>query len=336
MGPGPDYSGPNAASIIANEHCFDTFAQFVEFTAKARDKNSSVSQFESAVDAVVAGDLPRLQSLLRKKSSLVHTRSLRRHHATLLHYVGANGVEGFRQRTPQNAVTIAETLLKAGAQVDATAEIYGKSTPLDLVATSIHPWRAGVQQALLRTLLQAQSETSRGVRSCTLIIAALQNGRGEAAEFLAAQGAELNLEAAAGVGRLDVVKQCFDATGARKGNVSAEKLRSAFRWACQYGRTPVVEFLMNKVDADTLKAGLHWAIFSGNVETLQLFLRRNVPLDTLNEWGGTPLSGAVWCATHSHGSDYAPMIRALISAGASADADSELQTQIDRILGSSC
>jgi len=50
-------------------------------------------------------------------------------------------------------VKVAEILLKAGAEVDAMAEIYGGSTTLGLVATSIHPMRAGVQNALIQTLL---------------------------------------------------------------------------------------------------------------------------------------------------------------------------------------
>src|SRR5437016_984210 len=105
-GPSPSYSEPDAASIIAREHFFDTFAEFAKFAEKARDKNSPVGQFESAVDAIVTGNLAAVRSLLRENSQLVQARSLRRHQATLLHYVGANGVEGFRQRTPPNAVTV--------------------------------------------------------------------------------------------------------------------------------------------------------------------------------------------------------------------------------------
>ena len=45
--------------------------------------------------------------------------------ATLLHYVAANGVEGYRQLTPPNAVAIADALLDAGADVDALADMYG-------------------------------------------------------------------------------------------------------------------------------------------------------------------------------------------------------------------
>src|SRR4029079_14228007 len=47
------------------------------------------------------------------------------HRATLLHYVAANGVEGYRQVTPANAVDVARLLLQAGAEVDALADMYG-------------------------------------------------------------------------------------------------------------------------------------------------------------------------------------------------------------------
>jgi hypothetical protein len=43
----------------------------------------------------------------------------------LLHYVSANGVEGYRQKAPKNVVKITETLLNAGAEIDATANVYG-------------------------------------------------------------------------------------------------------------------------------------------------------------------------------------------------------------------
>src|SRR5687767_9692458 len=45
---------------------------------------------------------------------------------TLLHYLGANGVEPFRQHTPKNAVEIVAVLLDAGADVNAEAQMYGR------------------------------------------------------------------------------------------------------------------------------------------------------------------------------------------------------------------
>src|SRR5438045_3556890 len=113
-----------------------------------------VAAFEAAVDAIVAGDETTLRKLLLEHPDLIRARSTREHHSTLLHYSAANGVEDHRQKTPANAVRIAEMLLDAGAEVDAEADMYGgRCTTLGLAATSVHPERAGLQNALMRTLL---------------------------------------------------------------------------------------------------------------------------------------------------------------------------------------
>ena len=108
----------------------------------------------AAVEAVVSGDVATLQSLLREHPELIHARSARRHHATLLHYVGANGVEGERQTTPKNALDVAQILLDAGAEVDALADMYDeKCTTMSMLVSSSHPNEAGLQTALAEKLL---------------------------------------------------------------------------------------------------------------------------------------------------------------------------------------
>ena len=94
---------------------------FVEAVAR----RGEAFQFESAVEAVIGGDAAGLRSLLQANPELVRARSLRRHGATLLHYIAANGMEGFRQKSPANAVEMATILLRAGAEADATAHMYG-------------------------------------------------------------------------------------------------------------------------------------------------------------------------------------------------------------------
>ena len=74
------------------------------------------------MEAVITGDAATLDSLLREplvlaRSTRVTHFDLPVHRATLLHYVAANGVEGYRQKTPNNAVEVATMLLKAGAEV---------------------------------------------------------------------------------------------------------------------------------------------------------------------------------------------------------------------------
>ena len=107
-------------------------------------RDGDVARFEAAVEAVISGDLTALRSMLRDHPELARARSTRRHHATLLHYLGANGVEGGRQKTPPNAVEIAKTLLDAGAEVDALADMYdARCTTMSMLVSSSSPGGSG-------------------------------------------------------------------------------------------------------------------------------------------------------------------------------------------------
>ncbi len=111
--------------------------------------------FEAAADAVVNGDEAALKALLAANPDLVRARSSR-HGATLLHYISANGVEDERQITPANAEAVAQILLEAGADANATAQFYGgPATTLGLLVSSLHPHRAGLQARLANRLLDA-------------------------------------------------------------------------------------------------------------------------------------------------------------------------------------
>jgi ankyrin repeat protein len=249
-----------------------------------------MSDFEAAVDAIVNGDANALRQLLRRNPQLVRERSTREHHATLLHYVGANGVENERQKTPPNIVEIATILLEAGADIHAMADMYGGYDTFGLVATSIHPIVAGVQIPLMELLL------GRGARfDVKTINACLANGRGKTAQWLAARLDDdaLDLEAAAGVGRLDLVRRLIDrATDAEK--------RDGFAWACEYGRTDVALFLLDHgvpIDARVRphnSTGLHWAAHEGHLDLIEALLARGAPLEIRDgTFQGTPLEWAI-------------------------------------------
>jgi len=70
------------------------------------------------VKAIVTGDVQALRRELAADPALVHARSASAHHATLLHYVAANGIEPELQRQVPNADEIANVLLAAGAKVE--------------------------------------------------------------------------------------------------------------------------------------------------------------------------------------------------------------------------
>jgi ankyrin repeat protein len=315
-----------AQFVIARSHGFESWPKFVKHIEALVRKSSSVARFEAAADAIVSGKTAILKQLLREDPELIRARSTREHGATLLHYVSANGVEGYRQKTPKNIVRITKLLLNAGAEIDATANVYGGgATALGLAATSVHPERAGVQEALLQALLDhgAVIDQPRGAgNDDPAVLGCLANGRGEAAAFLANRGAELTLASAAGVGRLDIVKSYFDDDGALKPGTSKEQMEAGFFYACGYGQTDVVEFLLERgVDLASHsgdgQTGLHWAVIGGHMDTVESLLRRNPPLEVKNRYGGTVLGQTLWSAAHGGDSEiYLKIIETLIAAGA--------------------
>jgi ankyrin repeat protein len=316
------YTLADAQLTIAREHAFESWPKFAKHIEALTQESSPVSQFESAVDAIVTGDAVTLRRLLDESPELIRERSTRMHRATLLHYVAANGFEDYRQKSPKNAVEILEILLSAGAEVDAVADTYGKSTTLSLVASSVHPKQAGAQIALLETLLDAGAGIDGILGEASPVLSALRNGRAEAAEFLSQHGARLDLEAAAGVGRLDVVETFFEADGAPKAPATKTQMESGFLWACEYGRNGVVDFLLQRgidphAQGHTGQTGLHWAVVGGQLATIKLLLERGAPLEAENRYGGTALGQALWSAVNGDpGINHVEIIDTLIDAGA--------------------
>ena len=305
-----------AQFVIARSHGFESWPKFTAHI----DALASESRFEAAADAIVSGDIGTLERLLREEPALARARSRREHAATLLHYVSANGVEGYRQRTPKNIVEITKVLLQAGAEIDATADVYGGGcTTLGLAATSVHPERAGVQEALLQTLLDhganIDQPSGAGNRQ-SIVVGCLANGRLKAAEFLAGRGARLDFVAAAGLGWLDLVESFYSQA------TTEEQLRDAFLWACEYGRNGVVDFLIAKgmdlaVHGRDGQTGLHWAVIGGQLDTVKLLLRHKAPTEVENGYGGTALGQAMWSAAHGGDPDlYVAILETLVNAGA--------------------
>jgi len=316
----------DAQFVIARSHGFASWSKFVKHLNGLTDKSSPIARFEAAADSIIAGKIKILQQLLAKDPNLIHRRSTREHQATLLHYVSANGVEGYRQKTPKNAVKIARLLLNAGAKVDAEADVYGGgATTLGLVATSVHPYVAGVQNELIQLLLDHGAQLDRehsGGNQQIAVRASLANGCFDAAVYLAEHGARLDLESAAGLGRLEVVKTYFDDQGKLKPRTTEEQFKSAFFQACCWGRNNVVQFLLEKGvdikahDADG-QTGLHWAAIGGQLETIKLLLKYDPPLEARNVYGGTVLGQAAWSASHGGEPEkYAAIIETLTRAGA--------------------
>ena len=300
----------------------------------------SSEPFEAAADAVVEGELQLLERLLARHPELIRARSARVHRATLLHYVAANGVEDFRQRTPANAIAIARLLLESGAEVDALAETYGGGplqTTMNLLVSSVHPARAGVQSALVELLLDFGAAVDGVMNDGAPLMTAIDFGYRDAAETLARRGARVdNILVAAGLGRLDLVQRFLaDArtlapgvplvppSWTRVGASAKDHIELALIWACKCGRVAVAEHLLESgvdpaaTDASGMTA-LHWATATGSSSLIGSLIRRGAPLEARNVWDGTVLGSAVHFALHEPmaGVDYPTVVAQLLAAGA--------------------
>jgi len=203
------------------------------------------------------------------------------------------------------------------------------STTLGLAATSCHPAAMGVQIPLLDLLLKHGASVNGLRGGWNPVIAALHNGRGEAAVHLAKRGARLDLEGAAGTGHLDVVKAFFTKGGRLKKNATKAQMETGLMWACQYGHAKVVDFLLEKgaaVDAQPHgETGLHWAAYAGHARIVKTLLEWKAPVNIRDRrFDGTPLGWALygWCdcpAARQRG--YYDVVARLVAAGATVCPD---------------
>jgi ankyrin repeat protein len=317
----------DARLTLARSYNFQDWTALSEYVAAVTPVGSPVFLFESAVEAVITGELAALESLLRRHPELARARSSRRnnfdppvHRATLLHYIAANGVEGFRQKTPPNAVAIARALLEAGAEVDALADMYGGHyTTMSMLVSSSPPAEAGLQVALVNTLVDygAAVEPNGSAKWGSPLMTALAFSFLDAAQALVTRGARVeNLTAAAGLGRLEDAIRLLPAA-------DAEGRHRALALAAQHGHVEVVRLLLdagedpNRYNLDGNHAHstpLHQAALAGHEAVVRLLVERGARLDIKDTiYRSTPLG---W-ATYSGKTAIADYLRA---SGADASA----------------
>ena len=321
-----------AQFVIARSYGFANWPKFAAHVDWLERAGSTVSAFESAVDAVVAGDEDTLNRLLRAHPDLIRATSTREHRATLLIYTSANGVENYRQKSPENAAAVAQRLLEAGADVDATADVYrGKCTTLGLVATSAPPDAAGVQIPVIDVLLRHGARMDlpdMAGNAHSLLHACLANGQAKAAEYLMMHGAPLDPVAAAGLGRVDALERFFDGTGLRGGPApTPQQLGDGFALACAYGRAEAAAFLLDHgFDVDTLtrghgegSTGLHIAAYHGYDALVSLLIARGASVNLVDKtWKTPPLWWALtgWSRKEAAPEDCYRVVARLVAAGA--------------------
>lgn len=293
---GTTLSPADAQLVIAREYHFENWAELTRF-ADTVAADGPVAQFEQAVEAVVAGDIEKLRSMLRESPELIRARSVRTHHATLLHYIAANGVEDARQRTPANAAEIAELLLDAGAEPDALADMYDhKCTTLSMLVSSAHPHGAGLQIALAETLLNhGAALEGPGSEWQSAVLTALVFGYPDTARALVDRGARVDIAAAAGLGKIEEVRRLLPTS-------APEKRHAALALAAQLGQRDALRLLLDAGEDPSRynppgfhehATPLHQSVWSNDLEVVRLLVNRGARRDVTDKiYDATPLEWA--------------------------------------------
>jgi ankyrin repeat protein len=291
---------------IAHWYSFQNWQRLAEWVEAVAQDDSPVARFEVAVEAVIHGDSNLLRNSLRQHPDLVRARStIVTHHdppvhgATLLHYTAANGIEGYRQLSPPNAVEVAKILLDAGAEPDALAGMYGgQCTTMSMLVSSAPPANAGVQVPLVETLLEyGASVDARGSGDWTSpLMTALAFGFGDAAATLVRRGARVdNIASAAGLGLLAAAQQLLPTS------TPLDRHR-AMALSAQHGHLEIVRLLLDAGEDPSRynprgnhghSTPLHQAVWSGHDQVVRLLVERGARLDIQDKiYQGTPLGWA--------------------------------------------
>jgi ankyrin repeat protein len=312
----------DARLVIARYYDFPDWSSLVAYV-EAVSQDGPVFEFEAAVEAVINGDRAMLEAALRHSPALIRARSTRVrdaeppiHRATLLHYVAANGVEGYRQISPSNAVEIAGMLLDAGAEPDALAEMYQtECTTMTMLVSSEHPARAGVQVPLVELLLDfGAAIEGRGTRKWgSPLQTAVAFGMIDAAKALVRRGARIDLSTAAGLGLGDEAARLLP-------TADAEARHRALSLAVQEGHVGIVRLLLdagedpNRYNLEgnhSHSTPLHQAVLGGNEAVVRLLVERGAQLDIRDTiWYGTPLDWAIYGGSKAQ-TEMAALLRSL-------------------------
>src|SRR5678815_362705 len=303
----------DAQLFIARLHDFVSWPKFAAHIEALARADSPDAEVESAADAVVSGEAVRVGLMIEAHPNRGSARSARDHAATLLHYIAANGHEGWRQKTPKNAVEVARLLLDVGAEPDALAHMYGgDATTMDMLVSSVHPHAAGVQVALVDTLVDYGAAVNGVPDNGSPLMTAFRFHYPLAAEALARRGARVDsVITAAALGMADLVDAFITDRGELRPDVPLARVRwprlprdprvhlgYALTWAATWGRREVVELMLRKgVDPggkDDDATALHFAAAHGHMTIARLLVQHGASLEALNSYGGTVLSGTLW------------------------------------------
>ena len=285
----------DAQLTIARERGFENWARLKRHIEKPtptdlglpRHERIEDGTFRCAVDLLDQGNVAGVSAWLLEHPNLVHQHVLFEgadysRNPTLLEFVAENPVR--HGTLPANIVEVTRVILDAGADQDRSA----LNQTLELVCSGRVPRECGVQRALIDLLCDRGADPNRAMS------AALGHAEFEAANTLIARGAQLDLTAAAGMGRIEDARQLLAAA-------SNEDRHRALALASQFGHTGIVRLLLdagedpnryNPAGFHAHSTPLHQAA-CGHEETVRLLVERGARLDAKDTmWQATPAEWA--------------------------------------------
>ncbi|MBI3830132.1 MAG: ankyrin repeat domain-containing protein, partial [Planctomycetes bacterium] len=295
--------------VIAREYGFRDWARLkhhVELTERVA-KLKPHPRFAQAVAALDAGDLPKLKRMLEADPVLVQARgNLEPPYgyftaATLLHHVAGNPNRG---PLPKNIVAIAQLLLETGADPEAATLGPNGGSTMGLLVTSKQASDMGVTGPLMDLLVKHGA--SLKVSGPEVLRQALANHAPRAAERMLELGAQADLIAAAALGRMELLRDCFDDEGRLKQcplhqgkPLSArDAIGLALLFAYVRGQKAAVDFLLEKdgnweMIGVNNGAAMHRAAVEGDLAMVQRLAARGASVTNReNPFRATPYSWA--------------------------------------------
>lgn len=319
--PAADFTLDDSRLVVARQHGFDFWAALGDHIA-ALAAGTKTEPFMEAYEAMEARDLPGLRSILSRHPEIVNVRGTNGN--TLLGLAVSLETQGDLSHPPEVAEDIGdqrgeciEILLAAGADVRAAN---------DRGWTALHQAAYSNNVPTINLLLAAGASVdvfAHGDGGTPLMMALFWGHRAAAERLAQVKVTPDNLRAAAGLGRMDMLRSFFRQDGTltpeagshrafyrphsgfpiwQPRDVFSEILNEGLVYAAKSGRVNAMEFLIQRgadVNAEPYNGTpIHWAASRGHTEAVQLLVRYGVDVDRRASLGGvrgaTPLHVAAW------------------------------------------
>lgn len=286
----------DAQLTIAREYGFSSWPRLSTYVKQAERSKLDLphheriedADFRRAVDLLDEGDLEGLRNHLMQYPTLIRQRVIFEGEnyfkdPALLEFVAENPVR--HDNVPSNIVAITRMILDAGARTDQRAV----NSTLGLVCSGRVTREHNVQIPLIDLLCDYGADPDGAM------VSALGHGEFDAVESLIRRGANVNLPAAAAMGRVE---------DARRALLSAntDQRHRALAWAAQYGHAEIVRLLLdagedpnrfNPEGAHSHSTPLHQAALAGHLDVVRLLVERGTRLDIRDiHYRGTALEWA--------------------------------------------